>query len=411
MTVRRLIRRIGTLLLVAVMLLSTFWVVACGGKGDDGKPSEPEKTYPLTRICVDVNAVIEIMVASNGKIASVTALDDDASLMIAGEAIVGKSPEQGVELIVNQACRLGYVANGGDVAKINVSVAGSSDYAKSLVTKISNKAFKTAEQKGIYAQVNDKSSSAEAELKKQVQLACGSTDAEIATMSIEQACKLLMNERIATSVIVSCDLRQLYIQTKNAMAELTRVEAISRVLGAMGADYSEIYASYKLLADEYGDAVKAYSSLHYSLVAPPSSKYQSTLEVLRKAKLDLFVKKTELYLAQNDADHYATKLSAYQSSVTAYNTANETHLLAGAEVEDQLYSLSVQIRLKENALLDLEQTFTKEIKDKLLAESGNIQSAVKETFNGFFKDFESAHKNDITALTNALKTRKQLIND
>lgn len=45
----------------------------------------PEGTY--TRMTVDVNPSIEFMVDDENKVASVTALNDDGSILIAGEAI------------------------------------------------------------------------------------------------------------------------------------------------------------------------------------------------------------------------------------------------------------------------------------------------------------------------------------
>ena len=57
-------------------------------------PAPQQGTY--TRVTVDINPSVEFMVDDENKVVSVTALNDDGSILIAGEAFVGKTPEEAI---------------------------------------------------------------------------------------------------------------------------------------------------------------------------------------------------------------------------------------------------------------------------------------------------------------------------
>ncbi len=83
-------KRILSVLLATAMLLATTVMLftSCGKK--DATP--PEGTY--TRLTVDINPGVEFMVDDQNKVVSVTAPNDDGSILIAGEAFVGKTEKQ-----------------------------------------------------------------------------------------------------------------------------------------------------------------------------------------------------------------------------------------------------------------------------------------------------------------------------
>ena len=83
-------------------------------------------------------------------------------------------------------------------------------------------------------------------------------------------------------------------------------------------------------------------------------------------------------------------------------------LVAAGEKADKAMSDAVQLlRVGENALRELEEKFPEEITDKLTEEAKNIEDAVNSAKDGFFAEFEKAHKDDIEKIENDLKTKKQ----
>ena len=76
-----------------IMIVGMFALIATSC----GKKTEAE----LSRVTVDINPSIELMVDEEQKVISVSALNDDGSIIIAGEAIVGKDVEEATKIIVN----------------------------------------------------------------------------------------------------------------------------------------------------------------------------------------------------------------------------------------------------------------------------------------------------------------------
>ena len=88
-------RKILSLILVLATVVSAFSLTSCD--------ATPEKGT-FTRMTVDVNPSIEFMIDDENKVASVTALNDDGSILIAGEAFVGKTRVEATEIVLSLAC-------------------------------------------------------------------------------------------------------------------------------------------------------------------------------------------------------------------------------------------------------------------------------------------------------------------
>ena len=128
-------RKIVCLLLSVIMLLSSMVFVSCGS-------TEPEEGM-ITRMTVDINPSVEFMIDDENKVVSVTALNDDGSILIVGEAFVGKTAEEAVELMISLATETGYLVKGNAQASENtvkISVSGDSRYAEKLLSDVKKQA-------------------------------------------------------------------------------------------------------------------------------------------------------------------------------------------------------------------------------------------------------------------------------
>ena len=82
--------KLMSILLACAMLLPLAVFTSCS------EPAPKEGT--VTRMTVDINPSVEFMVDDQNKVVSVTALNDDGSILVAGEAFIGKTPEEAVEM-------------------------------------------------------------------------------------------------------------------------------------------------------------------------------------------------------------------------------------------------------------------------------------------------------------------------
>jgi len=115
-------KKILSILLAAAMLVPSILMTGCGAPA-----TPPEGTY--TRMTVDINPSVEFMIDDENKVVSVTALNDDGSILIAGEAFVGKTPEEAAELMVTLAGETGYLVGGSVEAgenEVKISISGDS---------------------------------------------------------------------------------------------------------------------------------------------------------------------------------------------------------------------------------------------------------------------------------------------
>ena len=103
-------RFIGLFLLFAIALSAISFTSCSTAKPEEGS---------VTRMTVDINPSVEFMIDDENKVISVTALNDDGSILIVGEAFVGKTPEQAIEMMISLASDTGYLVQGNVDASEN----------------------------------------------------------------------------------------------------------------------------------------------------------------------------------------------------------------------------------------------------------------------------------------------------
>ena len=141
-------KRLISLLLLLTLALSATALTSCKDKGSDVMPEKDS----VTRMTVDINPSVEFMIDDQNKIISVTALNDDGSILIAGEAFIGKTPEEATELVVKLATDTGYLVQGNveaDENTVKISVSGNSEYAEKLKNDITAKVDETVLSKAV----------------------------------------------------------------------------------------------------------------------------------------------------------------------------------------------------------------------------------------------------------------------
>ena len=111
------------------------------------------KAAENTRMTVDINPSVELMVDKDNKVISVTALNDDAAVILQGEAsIVGKESDDAVKAIVSLATDTGYIVKGevsADENTVKISVSGDTKWAKDLAKDAEKKVNQFFKDSGI----------------------------------------------------------------------------------------------------------------------------------------------------------------------------------------------------------------------------------------------------------------------
>lgn len=378
------------------------------------EPTPPEGTY--TRMTVDINPSVEFMVDDQNKVVSVTALNDDGSILIAGEAFVGKTPEEATRMVVSLATDAGYLVKGeihventDESQKIEISVSGNSDYAKELAKNVKSDVEKYLKDNKITATVESVKAKTLDEMRKVVIEDGLFTEDEVKNMTEEQLYKALAAGRIETAQLLTAEMREAYYRAKDYKISFVEKQATADIISGMGATYKVLMSGYSTALAAYSTSIDTLDELRYSLLVDPESAYQKALASLRDAKEDL-LKEKKLIFSVKDGDKTYVEISAsFKLSEEAYNKALKAVEDAGAAANKAMETAIAALREVEAQLKALEEKLreNEDISAKLTAEAQNLEDTLNKAKDNFFAEFEAAHKSDIEKAEADLEAKKQ----
>ena len=396
-------RKILCLAMVALMILSAFALTSC-------KKATPDEGT-VTRMTVDINPSVEFMVNDENKIVSVTALNDDGSILIVGEAFVGKTPEEAVEMMVTLATETGYLVKGNVEATENtvkISVSGDGKYAKTLMKDLEKKAEDALEKLDIRGKIERVDALGTEALKELALSTSIYTEEEISAMDEKQLCAVIAQGRIETALLLTEDMRNAYYAAKEYEISFAESEEVAKIIESLGGLYTLTHTAYKSALALYSEAITELDELRYELLVSPESQYQKSLVKLREAKADLLKQRNYTASLNINGEEYVLASATLQLKEEDYEKALEAYEELGRQANVALERLIEILRSSESKLKELENTiFDHNIKEKLEASAAEIEAGVNAAKDRFFEEFESAHADDIKAIENALTEKKE----
>lgn len=404
------IKRLSLALCLCLLIGMALPLASC----KKSEPTPPEGTY--TRMTVDINPSVEFMVDDQNKVVSVTALNDDGSILIAGEAFVGKTPEEATRMVVSLATDAGYLVKGeihventDESQKVEISVSGNSDYAKELAKNVKSDVEKYLKDNKITATVESVKAKTLDEMRKVVIEDGLFTEDEVKNMTEEQLYKALAAGRIETAQLLTAEMREAYYRAKDYKISFVEKQATADIIRGMEEANKAVMTLYSTALDTYSKSIEALDELRYSLLVDPESAYQKALASLRDAKEDL-LKEKKLIFSVKDGDKTYVEISAsFKLSEEAYNKALKAVEDAGAAANKAMETAIAALREIEAQLKALEEKLreNEDISAKLTAEAQNLEDTLNKAKDNFFAEFEAAHKSDIEKAEADLEAKKQ----
>lgn len=398
-------KRILCLTMVLVMVLATLTFVSCNSPA----PTPEEGT--VTRMTVDINPSVELMVDDQNKVVSVTALNDDGSILIVGEAFIGKTPEEAVELMVSLAAETGYLVQGNAEATENtvkISVSGDSKYAEALLKDVREKANDTLEKFDIRGQIETVEALGTEALRDLALSTSLYTEEELAAMDDRQLCQVIAAGRVETALLVTEEMRNAYYSAKEYKISFAESEEVAKVIESLGGLYKLTHTAYSTALEVYSTAITKLDELRYELLVSPDSEYQKSLTKLREAKVELLQQKTYTASLEVGGTEYLSATATLQLSEENYNKALAAYEELGRKANEAMETLIGKLREAEVKLQELEETlFDENIEAKLAEKAAEMETNINAVKDSFFAEFEKAHADDIASVENALKEKKQ----
>lgn len=399
-------KKITSAVLLFVMLFTTIAFASCNvvlpEDTDDG---------PIVRMTVDINPSLEFMVDDQNNVISVTALNDDGSILIAGEDFVGMTAEEAVEAAVALASDMGYLVKGEGGAEENavkLSVSGDTEFSKSLMEGITAKAEEVLSGLDIRAEIEKAAALGIEELRQLVCSTAFLSEEAVAEMDEDELYKIIANERVETASLLTTEMRNAYYAAKEYRISFAESEQVAAIIETMGGLYTITHTAYKTVVDLYSTAITELDNFRYNMLVSPDSEYQKSLEFLRKVKSEFLKWKNYAAMLEIDSAEYAAAMVNLQSAEDAYTNAVDAYEAIGAQINSSIENFIATLRQTEERLNELETTlFDKNIEEKLKEQAYEIDESLNYVKDYFFSEFESAHADDLEELEFTLIAEKE----
>ncbi len=396
--------------MLCMMLLFTILPLASCEKA----PAMPEEGT-ITRMTIDINPSVEFIVDDQNKIVSATALNDDGSILIAGEAFIGKTPEQATEMMVTLATETGYLIKGNvqaDPNTLTISISGDSAYAKELAENVQKTAADTLATLGVKATIASAQALSLDSLRAMALATALYSEEQIAQMDEQQLYAVLAQSRVETALLLTEEMRDAYYAAKAHRISFAEREETARIIAELGGLYNLTHTAYKVALEAYNSAIVAVEDFRYQTLISPDSAYQQSLARLRAAKTDLLAQKNYVATLEIDGEVYAQAMLDLSLSEEQYNQALAAYESLGAQADAALQELINAMKQAEVKLIELENTlFDTNIEAALQAKASEIETNLNAIKDGYFAEFEAAHANDIAELEARLIAEKQALKD
>lgn len=376
-------------LVLVITVMMTFFLFGC---------KKTPKEESLSRVTVDINPSIELLVDEENKVVSVTALNDDGNIIIVGEAIVGKSVEDAVALIINVSSDTGYLVKGEVEASenaIKISVSGDEEAQKELYNKVKAQVEKVTSEENIAAVVQKaealEKDALEALVKKvEPEL----TDEELEAMTEQELLKVLEKARLERAMLYSEELEKAYNQAKEYEIKLVEKEETQKVIESMDASYQVYKEYYASLVDSFSESIKKLEESYYEKLVDPESAYQVQYAKLLNAKAELIAQKEQVVALEEGAEKEAA-LKILETKEKVYNQVLEATTSLYELVSKTFEFMISQLKQIEERLVSYLDSLPAEIKTALNAKATEIEASCNKAKDDFFAKFEEEHQEEI----------------
>ncbi len=388
---------LSLLVAITIMATSVFMLTGC----------KKEAVEEVTRMTFDVNPSIELILDEEKKVVSVTALNDDASLILAGEVLVGKTAEEATEILVSLCVDTGYLTEGKNTEnKVSISISGDSKHAEKFKKEIKETVEQKLEDLDIEASIEQVEALALDALKSLVEENSMYTNEEVAAMSEEELYNAIKLSRIETAELVSAELREVYFAMKESEIKFAEKEFTAEAINALGGIYSIMYNTYKAAVDQYHEAINSINEFKYNTFVKEDSDYQQALKRLRDAKVELLKQQKLVFSLEVNTDEYQIAINNLTLLENAYDQAVLAFEQLGTLAQNSLDRLVAAMTSAEAILTNIEAQFPENITDTLNEKASDLETLLNTKKDEFFAAFEAEYQDDIDALAAELAAQK-----
>lgn len=366
------------ILLALVLIISALPLTSC-----TYVPSVPETT--VTRIIIDAEAEVELIVNFKNNVATVTPLNEIAEILLSGETLINMTPDKTAAEIAKLIGKSGLLyTDKTETVRLSISGDPDSDYVEVITKMIEKKLTKTFKKYDVTIKIEHFEPATDDELKA-----------------------LLMDEKLYSEKMIDE-----YVRTeKNFALALARIESAALPTSVFKYMYFSNLERAGIIfqKDQIAVMIKELGDAHAETLAA----YENAIAEMKKASdaIDSFI--YDSYLSA-DCD-YITNLEALYDmilfrSADAYDMAKEMLDITDENIKNELSAYYTAFEEANAAVIEIENNFDQEIVVKYRNVGIDIQNKVSEYEDGAKDRFNEKYASELSAARDALNNVKtQLI--
>ena len=365
------------------MFVLTIALTSCGKKEEE-----------TARVTLDINPSYELIIDEEKTVIAVTALNEDASIVLYGESLVGKSLEEATEVIINLTVEYGYQ---DDTVKLSISEEYSN--AKKVIDEMKKTIKETLDEKNITATIETVTAYTQAQLAEYVEKYSVYTLDELKEKTETELLNILSESRNATKQLIDVTMQELYYESLKYQEVIEEKGTILKEFEAKTDGF--ILETYKTALELYQNTMNQVVNLKYRTLLAPDSVYQMTLKKAIEGKV-----------AINEQKKYVESLPEGNVKETATASLNE--LIASYEAcLVVLENTKVTAEAEFDKVISLMETYEEQLiaaEDAVVALLGisveEIVNDVEIKANEYYQSFVEEYKNDIAQYEEFINAQK-----
>lgn len=384
---------ISTLCLIAIISTCVVGLSAC--KDDDNQ---------MKVMNVSLNPQVEFILDENDKVVSVNALNEEGNLIINGQAFVGKTSDQALQLYVSVCKETGFLVSGNVSSNQNhISISLSGEDVEDKYNSLKKNLNTYLSQNNITASILNAGQLSEDYLKQQLEKCMPNlTEQEISSMNYETLVNEMLKSRQETADLLSQSLKENYYSMKNHTEKFNEAMLVKQELDAITG------AVLNTAMQAYSNAVQGLMDAREEYLISETSDYQKALATLREKQVEFL--KYRNYVASLEQNEITTvitnQLDLYEKAlISAKDSLQNLYTIAETALNQLEAQATAAYETLVNTMTSLNsdmQNIINQVQEDLKTEMADF----KATYESRYNDYVNQAKNDWNNMKTQLTTQE-----
>lgn len=367
-------------------------------------------------VTMDVNPSVEFVVDEENKVISVNGKNDEGKMIVYGEAIVGKTLQEAIDIVIKVENETGYLIDGNvsvDTNKITVSVSADSEAYETLINQVNSYVEQTCEKYNIESVIEKGVQYTKDQLAAYVlTLDSSLTEEDVKNMTYEQLIDIVAVYHLERSSIFSEKLEYYYNKAKESKIEFAENEATKEAINNANELYQVMLTGFNQAFDSLQNLYTSLNNTIYESFVSENSIFQKSLASMNDYKTEVIKLRNQVAKYEEDNEvSLDTLKTMLEKAETSLDNSMSSLKQTEQSVISQIERSQKNIQSVMDSLTEIKNSFPQEIKTLLQDVTKETEDKINEIKDNFFETFEKENQEDIERFQQEVAERKQALID